>query len=444
MDYYSEEAEQSVIGCLLAYNSEAAELLTKISSADFYFENHQQIFQTIQGMLNDGAAVDALTVKNRMNMSVDMAYLIQLAESHTSVSSALHYCGIVKGHSDKRALSLMAYSMLEQLRESDADSVRDFALARMTDIQTGSIKKEYSIAAGIKELIEAVQYRHETQRMSGVPTGFKNIDFIWDGLQKQALYALGGKPGTGKTSLATNMIEYQAQQAIVDEYGKPVVFSQEMGQKSLASRLISKRSKIPMTRIRKADLRVTDDVDEWARLMSAAKELKELSDNIILDCEPSVDPSYIKTKLHEVELKHGKVGAVYIDYFTLMKMQKNSSKDEGTTQNANALNALKKQFNCPIIVLVQLNKDVIKHQKKANEGDVDWGKQLVQNADAATFLHATEDMRDKGYVEFYSPKVRDMEPIEQLMKFDGSTSTFREAMPDDYQEPETITGSGKY
>jgi replicative DNA helicase len=440
MDYYSEEAEQSVIGCLLAYNSEAAELLTKISASDFYFENHQQIFQSIQGMLNDGAIVDVLTVHNGMNRSVDIAYLMQLAESHTGVSSALHYCDIVKGHSDKRALSLMAFSMLEQLRESDADSVRDFALARMTDIQTGSTQKQYSIAEGAKALVKAMKDRHQSGNMMGIPTGFKNMDFAWDGLHRQALYTLGGTPGTGKTSLIMNMIEHQAKPEIVELYGKPIIFSQEMGEKALATRLVSKRSKIGMSKLRKADLRD----DEWTTLMSSVQDLIVLSDNMIIDCSPSITPAYAKTKLHEVELKYGKVGAVYFDYFTLMQMEKNVSKDQATSDNANALDALKKLFNCPVIVLTQLNKDVLKHKKKPNEGDVDWGKQLIQNADAALFLHATDDMREKGFVELYSAKVRDMEPIEQLMKFDGSTSTFREAMQDDYQPPEENTGSGQY
>jgi replicative DNA helicase len=210
-----------------------------------------------------------------------------------------------------------------------------------------------------------------------------------------------------------------------------------MGEKALATRLVSKRSKIGMSKLRKADLRD----DEWTALMASVKDLIALSDNMIIDCTPSVSPAYIKTKLHEVELKYGKVGPVYVDYFTLTEMQKNVSKDQATSDNANALDSLKKQFNCPVIVLTQLNKDVLKHKKKPNEGDVDWGKQLIQNADAALFLHATDDMREKGYVDLYSAKVRDMEPIEQLMKFDGSTSTFYEAMQDDYQPPEE-TGRG--
>jgi replicative DNA helicase len=437
MDYYSEEAEQSVIGCLLAYNSEAAELLTKISASDFYFENHQQIFQTIQGMLNDGSVVDALTVKNRMNTSVDMGYLIQLAESHTSVSSALHYCGIVKGHSDKRALSMMAYSMLEQLRESDADSVRDFALARMTDIQTGSIKKEYSIAAGAKALVEAMKERNKTGNMMGIPTGFKEIDFLWDGLHRQAFYVVGGTPGTGKTSLIMNMIEHQAKPEIVEIYGRPHVFSQEMGEKALATRLVSKRSKIGMSKLRKANL----DGDEWQALASSVKDLIVLSENIIVDCTPSITPAYIKTKLHESQLKYGKIGAVYIDYFTLMELQKNTSKDTATSDNANALDSLKKQFDCPVIALSQLNKDVLKSKRKPNDGDLDWGKQLAQNADAIVMLYADDDMRSKGYFEIDTPKARDMEPIKQhLMRFDGATSTITEAIPGDYVPPEESNG----
>jgi replicative DNA helicase len=430
--YYSEEAEQSIIGCLLLEGSAAAELLLNISADDFFFDNHKRIFEFAQANLNAGRPVDALTVFNGLNRTIDMAYLIELVESNTSVSNGIHYCDIVQGHAKKRALSDMAYSILEQLRESEVDSVKDYALSSMTKIQTGKDKKKYSIRDGLKELLAAMKHRFHSGEMVGIPTGFSKMDFAWDGLHREALYTVGGTPGTGKTSIIMNMVEYQAQNAIVEKYGKPVVFSQEMGQKSLAMRLAAKRSNIGMSKLRKANL----NDDEWSRFMTGYTELLDLSDNMIIDCTPSVTPSYIKTKLHEIELQEGKIGAVYIDYFTLMKMQKNVSKDQGTSDNANDIDALKKQFDCPVIVLTQLNKDVSKMKKKPNEGDVDWGKQLTQNANCMIMLYATEDMREKGYVHLYTPKVRDMEPIDQMMKFDGSTSDFKEAIDGDYVEPE--------
>ena len=429
---HSQEAEIAVLSCLMLYQAEAAELLAKCHSDYFHF--HGRLYDLISTRMTEGKPVDFMSLVIADDELKDYN-LIEWVEDSPSMATAMHYCETLAELRSKRQLKLLSDSIHEQINTgSDTQDVIDFANKQLMDINCPKENRQRSTKDALKGLIQYVKERFESDTMSGISTGFHCIDSEWDGLPA-GLYTISGTSGTGKTAMAVSMAKRMMQADIYEQFGPVVIFSQEMSDQSLLMRLIADMAGITTTNLRRGNIRKTAERDEWSELMMATQRLLDNHQHLVIDCETSVTPSYIRTRLHEVMMKHKRIGCVFVDYFTLMAITSNTrSKDDGHTENANALLALYKQFNCPIVVLAQFNKDVDKHKKKPSKGDVDFGKQLIQNAHGSFILYKNEEMEQMGIIQFYCDKARDLSTFDVLLKADLQYNRMRQATGDEQKD----------
>lgn len=392
------EAEQSVLGCILVEGFKAAELINQLTVDHFSNIEHQQIFAAIKELADNAKRIDIISVQNA-NKDMPMDLLINLAESLCDISAGISYADILDEGRKMRALLIVANSIYEQANEKlSSDSIIHFvqdSLLSLTSKNNNGVEK---ISHALKRVAKNLQERMESDEMSGTETGYQVLDKASDGLQDQTLSVLSGVPGSGKTTLAMKMAMNAAKT-------KPVaVFSIEMGMDQLTKRMISSLGSIDMAHIMSGNLQG----DDFTNLHVAVKAGLTYDKNLIIDCSPSITPTYIRMKCNEIRMKYGDLGLVVIDYFMLIDRPNGSTQLDASTMNAIAINRLKKELDCPILLLAQMNKDTVKTGRKANQGDLDWGQQLARDADNIFFLHTNEQLIEDKVVNFYSAKTRDM------------------------------------
>ena len=392
------EAEQSVLGCILVEGFKAAELINLLTVDHFAEPDHQEVFEAIRLLADDANRIDIISVQN-INKDIDINTLVNLAECLCSIEAGISYADILDDNRKLRALLIMANSIYEQANEkSDADSIIHYvqeALLSLVNKHSNTVEK---VSHAIKRVSKDLEQRFESNEMSGTETGYQVLDKASDGLQKQTLSVLSGVPGSGKTTLAMKMAMNAAKT-------KPVaVFSIEMGMDQLTKRMISSLGSIDMARIMSGNL----EGDDFSNLHVAVKAGLTYDENLIIDCSPAVTPTYIRMKCNEIRMQQGDLGLVVIDYFMLLDRPNKATQLDASTINAVAINRLKKELDCPILLLAQMNKDTVKTGRKANQGDLDWGQQLARDADNIFFLHTNEQLIEDKVVNFYSAKTRDM------------------------------------
>ena len=425
MNHSSVEAERSVLGCLMTKGQKAAELLNNLDDSSFYFGWHKEIFSAVNVAMSTGLSTDAIAVNEKTSIEIEIGYLLELQEDHTDVQTALSYATILNDHKLSRELDTLALSITQQLEEkADPNQIINFIQDKLIGLTQNTSDQIVPIKESMKRYVEDLQTRFDSKEMSGVPTGISKFDQVSNGLQKEELIILSGTPGSGKTTLAFKIMMAASQK-------KPVYFaSQEMAEGQLMQRMTSNLGSVPMSRLTSGQL-ITED---WPGLAVAVNKAKVYNDNLIIDYSASVSTNYLRMKGNEIRLKHGDLGLMVIDYFGLMEQPKGQTLYESSIFNAVALNRLKKELKCNILVLAQLNKDTLKSGKRPGIGDLDWGGQLAKDADGIFFLYTNDQMKKDNVVQFYSDKTRSMQSIN--MHFDNNLGYNRlEEREHEYQEP---------
>lgn len=419
------EAERAVLGCLMVYGSQAAEVLNKLDNDCFYYGSNKQIFIAIDYLMNNGKPCDAIYI-NKHDSDLEMWLLVETAEFSGTIKEALSYCEALTDDSTKRKLSALAYSINEQLVNTAPADVINFiqqqAIALTESKGTGIVP----INVSMKSYIEHVKNRFESGTMSGLSSGYSKFDDAGNGFQQEEIYVLSGTPGSGKTTLAMKFAMEVAKT-------KPVYFlSMEMGERQLAQRMTSSLGMVHMSKLTSGKL----GAEDWTGMTNGVLKAKQLNDNLMIDYSPSASTSYIRMKANEIKMKHGDLGLIVVDYFGLLDQPKGSTFYESSIQNAIALNRMKKELGCSILVLAQLNKDTLKSGKRPGQGDLDWGGQLSKDADGIFFLYRNDQMKEDGVVQFYSDKTRSMEAFNFF--FDNNLAFNRlEQREHEYREPES-------
>ena len=425
------DAEYEVLGCLMIHGAEAAEVLTKLR--EDYFPTHglKTAYKALHEAIISGGATDAISLNHATKGSVGVPMAIEMQENGCSVQRALSYCEIIHDKWAIRELRGLGFTLTNEPLDS-ADSIsmiqRTLMLLDRPDSHFGE-----SIKVGMKRVLGDIQSRYEAEEMSGVPTGYKLLDYASDGWQKQTLNILSGVPGSGKTTMAMAMA-MEASKTV------PVLFfSMEMGFDQLLKRMLCSLGQIDMTTMTSGRFKDED----WPKLTVGVNRANVFNDNLIVDCNPSVTPAYIRQKANEVILKHGKIGLVVIDYFRLMESPKGEKTLEATTTNALGVNKLKKELDCPILMLAQINKDAVKGGHRPNQGDLDWGQQLGRDADNIFYLYTNDQLNEDRVVHFYSSKTRSMQPVNFYLNNNLQYNRLEER-EHPYKEPEREFKGLKY
>ena len=432
------EAEQSVLGGLLLDNSawdRAGDLLT---DTDFYRFEHRLIYAAIGNMVNAGKPADVITVYEQLQSlgkaeeCGGLVYLNALAQSVPSAANLRRYAEIVR----ERAILRKLIAASDDIA-TNAFNPQGRPVAQILDEAEGQIFKIgeegsrarqgfQSMDALIVQLIDRVNELHENgaEEVTGVRTGFYDLDRMTAGLQPGDLIVLAARPSMGKTAFALNIGEHVA----VNEGLPVVVFSMEMGAAQLALRMVGSLGRIDQQHLRTGALRD----DEWSRLTEAVDRLGKVS--VFIDESPALNPSELRARARRQARQCGKLGLIIVDYLQLMSGSSSSEENRATVigEISRGLKALAKELQCPVIALSQLNRSVeSRTDKRPMMSDLRESGAIEQDADVIMFIYrddyyTKEASKEPGIAETIIGKQRNgpvgtvkLTFLKPLTKFDN-------------------------
>jgi len=385
------EAEQAVLGAILIQNTALNKALEKITSNDFYKGAHQKIFSAMIQMNESGEAIDLVTlreflVKNELIEAVGgSAYLSQLTDVVPTAANIQHYIRIVKEKSISRRLIQVATEIVrEGFKDGQGvEQLLEFAEKRIFEISGENIRQGFvDIGAIVKDSFRVIEQLYEKKELvTGVPTGFTDLDVKTSGLQPSDLIIVAGRPSMGKTSLCLNIAQH-----VGIETKKPVaIFSLEMSKEQLVIRMLCAEARVDAHRLRTGQLGKAD----WPRLSSAAGELSEAP--IFIDDTPAISILEMRAKSRRLMLEHG-LSLIIVDYLQLMRGQRAAERrEQEISEISRSLKALAKELNIPVMALSQLNRSVESRQdKKPMLADLRESGAIEQDADVILFVYREE------------------------------------------------------
>ena len=415
---HSIEAEQSVLGALLLDNTSLDLIAHILTDKDFYRAEHAVIYQAIGRLIGDNRPADVLTVHEELKPTglaenFGIIYLNQLASNTPSAANIRGYATIINDRSILRRLIQTADSIANSAFIADGKNVRsllDEAESRILQIgEEGSRKADYlEIEPLLKAVVARIDelYNRDNQNdITGVPTGFVDLDRMTSGLQPGDLVVLAARPSMGKTALAINIAEHVA----LNE-GLPVaVFSMEMGASQLAIRIVGSIGRIDQQRLRTGKL----NQEEWPRLTEAIEKLRNIS--LHIDETPSLTPMELRANARRLARTCGKLGLIVVDYLQLMSGNTSSNNGDNRATEigeiSRGLKMLAKELQCPVIALSQLNRSVeTRTDKRPMMSDLRESGAIEQDADVIMFIYRDDyynkDSKEPGVAEIIIGKHR--------------------------------------
>lgn len=414
---HSVEAEQSVLGGLLLDNlawDRAGDLLT---DSDFYRYEHRLIYSAIGALVAGSKPADVITVFEQLQSlgkAADcggLAYLNALAQSVPSAANMRRYAEIVRERSILRKLIAASDDIATSAfnpQGRQVSTVLDEAESKIFQIgEEGSRQKQgfQGIDKLVVSLIDRVQELHDNgaEEVTGVRTGFYDLDRMTAGLQKGDLIVLAARPSMGKTAFALNIAEHVA----VAE-GLPVlVFSMEMGASQLALRLVGSLGRINQQNLRTGRL----DSGEWERLTDAVERLGQVQ--LYIDETAALTSSELRARARRMARQFGTLGLIVIDYLQLMSGSSGSDENRATElgEISRGLKALAKELQCPVLALSQLNRSVeSRNDKRPMMSDLRESGAIEQDADIIMFIYRDDyynkESKEPGVTEIVIGKQR--------------------------------------
>jgi len=414
---HSIEAESSVLGGLLLDNGAWDRVGDLLVDADFYRHEHRLIYAAIGALINASKPADVITVFEHLQSQAKaqdaggLAYLNALAQYVPSASNIRRYAEIVRERSILRKLVAASDEIATNAfnpQGRPVDKILDEAEQKIFNIgEEGSRMKQgfQSMDALVVDLMDRVQEMADNPNdITGVPTGFHDLDRMTSGLQPGDLVVLAARPSMGKTAFAINIAEHVA----LNE-GLPVaVFSMEMGASQLAVRIVGSIGRIDQGHLRTGKL----SDDEWPRLTEAIEKLRTVS--LHIDETPGLTPSELRANSRRLARQCGKLGLIVVDYLQLMSGSSGSDGDNRATELgeiSRGLKMLAKELQCPVIALSQLNRGVEQRtDKRPMMSDLRESGAIEQDADIIMFIYRDDyynkDSKDPGVAEIIIGKQR--------------------------------------
>ena len=413
---HSVEAEQSLLGGLLIDNTAWDRLGGVLTDKDFYRPEHALIYKVIQRLVGDNQPADVITVHEAVKSEqggdlVGIDYLNSLAQSTPSAANIKGYADIVRDRSILRRLIEVSDSIVSSAFIPEGRSVRtllDEAESRILQIgEEGSRKADYleiepllrSVVARIDELYN----RQGGSDITGIATGFIDLDKQTSGLQKGDLVIIAGRPSMGKTAMALNIAENVA----LAEGLPVVIFSMEMSGEQLASRLLGSVGRVDQSRMRTGKLQD----DEWPRVTDAIARLSNTQ--ILIDESGALSSLELRARARRIARNFGgTLGLVVIDYLQLMSGSGSENRATEISEISRSLKSLAKELQCPVVALSQLNRGLEQRpNKRPIMSDLRESGAIEQDADLIMFIYRDEvyhpdTTTDKGMAEIIIGKQR--------------------------------------
>jgi replicative DNA helicase len=414
---HSIEAESSVLGGLLLDNGAWDRVGDLLVDGDFYRHEHQLVYAAIGALINASKPADVITVfehlqnQGHTDAVGGLGYLNSLAQYVPSASNIRRYAEIVRERSILRKLVSASDEIATQAfnpKGKQVDKILDEAEQKIFNIgEEGSRMKQgfQSMDSLVVELLDRVQEMADNPNdITGVPTGFHDLDRMTSGLQPGDLVVLAARPSMGKTAFAINIAEHVA----LNE-GLPVaVFSMEMGASQLAVRIVGSIGRVDQGHLRTGKL----SDEEWPRLTEAIERLRTVS--LHIDETPGLTPSELRANSRRLARQCGKLGLIVVDYLQLMSGSSGSDGDNRATELgeiSRGLKMLAKELQCPVIALSQLNRGVEQRtDKRPMMSDLRESGAIEQDADIIMFIYRDDyynkDSKDPGVAEIIIGKQR--------------------------------------
>ncbi|HSN31844.1 MAG TPA: replicative DNA helicase [Ideonella sp.] len=435
---HSIEAEQSVLGGLLLDNlawDRAADLL---SDSDFYRHEHRLIYAAIGALVDASKPADVITVFEQLQSlgkaedCGGLAYLNSLAQSVPSAANLRRYAEIVRERAILRKLVAASDEIATDAfnpQGRPVPQILDEAEGRIFRIgEEGSRSRQGFLPMDqlVVQLIDRVNELAENgaEEVTGVRTGFYDLDRMTAGLQPGELIVLAARPSMGKTAFALNMAEHVA----VQEGLPVVVFSMEMGASQLALRMVGSLGRIDQQHLRTGALRD----DEWGRLSEAVDKLGKAP--VFIDESPALTPAELRARARRQARQCGRLGLIVVDYLQLMSGSTSSSDENRATvlgEISRGLKSLAKELKCPVMALSQLNRSVeSRNDKRPMMSDLRESGAIEQDADVIMFIYRDEyynkESKEPGVAEIIIGKQRNgpvgtirLTFLKPLTKFDN-------------------------
>ncbi|HUD26969.1 MAG TPA: replicative DNA helicase [Burkholderiaceae bacterium] len=432
---HSVEAEQSVLGGLLLDNSAWDRIADRIGAEDFYRHDHRLIFQQIARLIDQSKPADTVTVFEALQATGQAAdcgglpYLNALAQNTPSAANIRRYAEIVRERSVLRSLASVGEEIAISAREPqgrDAKEILDEAEGKVFRIaeqgarnRTGFARLE-TLLTRVVERIQELFERSGGSDVTGVPTGFADLDSKTAGLQAGDLIIIAGRPSMGKTALALNIGEH-----VAIDLGMPVaVFSMEMGAAQVALRMLGSVGRIDQQRLRTGRLNDQD----WPRLSEAIERMHAAP--LYIDETPALNALELRARARRLAREYKQLGLVVVDYLQLMSAT-GSGENRATeiSEISRSLKALAKELQVPVVALSQLNRTVeTRTDKRPVMSDLRESGAIEQDADLILFIYRDEvynpDTSDKGVAEIIIGKQRNG-PIGRVnLRFGGEFTRF--------------------
>ena len=413
---HSIEAESSVLGGLLLDNQAWDRVNDLLVDNDFYRHEHKLIFTAIGNLINGSKPADVITVfeylqnQGHSDNTGGLSYLNSLAQYVPSASNIRRYAEIVRERGILRKLVTASDDIATNAfnpQGRPVDKILDEAEQKIFNIgEEGSRHKQgfQSMDTLVIELMDRVQEMADNPNdITGVPTGFYDLDRMTSGLQAGDLVVLAARPSMGKTAFAVNIAEHVA----LNE-GLPVaIFSMEMGASQLAVRVVGSIGRIDQGHLRTGKL----SDEEWPRLADAIDRLRSVS--LHIDETPGLTPSELRANARRLARQCGKLGLIVVDYLQLMSGSTTGGDNRATElgEISRGLKMLAKELQCPVIALSQLNRSVEQRtDKRPMMSDLRESGAIEQDADIIMFIYRDDyynkESKDPGIAEIIIGKQR--------------------------------------
>jgi replicative DNA helicase len=382
------EAEMSVLGGVLLENEALHRALETLRPDDFYRDSHRKIFAALITLSERNEPADLVTLtsvlkeRNALEEVGGSSYLTTLVAYVPTAANIGYYCKLVKDAAIARELIRVATEIAGRGYEGgEVESALEWAEQAIFQIATMKTRPAfYSTGEVVKDSIRAIERLYERQEaITGVPTGFTDLDKLTSGLQPSDLIIIAGRPSMGKTAFCLNLVEHAALHP-----AKPTaaaIFSLEMSKEQLVQRLLCSVARIDANRVRTGKLAHS----EFPALVNAAGEISEAP--IYIDDTPAISILELKSKARRLKAEKN-VGLIVVDYLQLMQGKNAENRQQEISEISRSLKALAKELSVPVIALSQLNRSLeSRTDKRPQLADLRESGAIEQDADVILFLY---------------------------------------------------------
>lgn len=434
---HSQDAERSVLGACMLSRSAIREVAEEVGAADFYRPRHAKIFEAVLDLEDRGEPVDLVTLTDALEKEGSLEkvggieYLTGLCSGVATAAGARHWARIVKRKALLRSLIGVADKASAQAytEEEDLEAILDQTEAGIFSLmQSRSAVPYHTIKPIIAETFEQIEkvYDHK-EMLTGVPSGFKDLDTMTCGFQKSDLIILAARPSMGKTAFCLNVVANAAMHA--EPRVPSLIFSLEMSRHQLAMRMLCSEARVEGRKIRTGYLDETD----WPNLTMAAGLISESS--ILIDDTPGLTLPQVRSKARQAKSEHG-IGLIVIDYLQLMEAGREvENRVQEISIISRALKSIARELEVPVIALSQLSRNVeSRPDKRPMLSDLRESGAIEQDADVVLFLYRDEyynrDSTDRGIAEVIIGKQRNGPVGSVKLKFFEQHTAFKDLARD--------------